>query len=150
MEHLPQTYGLKHLKQLSTTPKDWWSFESFHHSNRNSLWMKNLRMQNFKTLATSSFFSISFKHPSVFSSFTRGSWKPTEFKSLVNLSALPCSGRCMLKFKDKKSSEVSICRPVIIRLMEILHHLGCINLANNGITYISTGEGFLPSTVLPN
>ena len=37
-----------------------------------------------------------------------GSSKLTEFKSLVNLLALPCSGRCMLKFKDKKSWEVSI------------------------------------------
>ena len=30
---------------------------------------------------------------------------------------------------------------------EILHHLGYINLVNNGINYISTGAGFLPSTV---
>ncbi len=32
-------------------------------------------------------------------------WKLTEFRSLVNLLALPCSGKCMLKFKDKKSSD---------------------------------------------
>ena len=31
---------------------------------------------------------------------------------------------------------------------EILHHLECINLVNNGINYISAGAGFLPSTVL--
>jgi len=30
---------------------------------------------------------------------------------------------------------------------EILHHLGYINLVDNGINYISTGAGFLPSTV---
>jgi len=30
---------------------------------------------------------------------------------------------------------------------EILHHLGCVNLVNNGINYISTGAGFQPSTV---
>ena len=36
-------------------------------------------------------------------------------------------------------------------LMEdILHHLGCINLVNNGINYLSTGAGFLPSTAVPN
>ncbi len=27
------------------------------------------------------------------------------------------------------------------------NHLGCINLVNNGINYLSTGAGFLPSTV---
>jgi len=40
---------------------------------------------------------------------------------------------------------------------EILHHLGYINLVNNGINYLSTGAGFLPligagflpSTVVP-
>jgi len=36
----------------------------------------------------------------------------------------------------------------ILLMEEILHHLGCINLVNNGITYLSTGAGFLPSTVL--
>ena len=37
-----------------------------------------------------------------------------------------------------------------IRLMEeILHHLGYINLVKNGRNYISTGAGFLPSTVVP-
>ena len=30
---------------------------------------------------------------------------------------------------------------------EILHHLGYINLVNNGRNYISTGAGFQPSTV---
>ncbi len=30
---------------------------------------------------------------------------------------------------------------------EILHHLGCINSVNNGKSYLSTGAGFLPSTV---
>ena len=40
--------------------------------------------------------------------------------------------------------------PMHILLMEeILHHLGYINLVNNGINYISTGAGFLPSTVAP-
>ena len=34
-------------------------------------------------------------------------------------------------------------------LMEaILQHLGCINLVNNGISYLSTGAGFQPSTVV--
>jgi len=28
---------------------------------------------------------------------------------------------------------------------EILHHLGCIKLVNNGINCVSTGAGFLPS-----
>ena len=32
-------------------------------------------------------------------------------------------------------------------MAEILHHLECENLVNNGITYLSTGAGFLPSTV---
>ena len=31
---------------------------------------------------------------------------------------------------------------------EILHHLGSINLVNNGISYLSTGAGFQPSTTL--
>ena len=31
---------------------------------------------------------------------------------------------------------------------EILHHLGCINPLNDGVNYLSTGAGFLPSTVL--
>ena len=31
---------------------------------------------------------------------------------------------------------------------EILHHLGCKNHVNNGIFTISTGAGFLPSTVV--
>ncbi len=30
---------------------------------------------------------------------------------------------------------------------EFLHHLRYVNLVNNGIRYISTGAGFLPSTV---
>ena len=30
----------------------------------------------------------------------------------------------------------------------ILYHLGCIKPVNNGINYLSTGAGFLPSTVL--
>jgi len=30
---------------------------------------------------------------------------------------------------------------------EILHHIGCINLVNNGVSCITTGAGFLPSTV---
>ena len=35
--------------------------------------------------------------------------------------------------------------PLILLLMaEILHHLGCINLVNNEINYISTGAGFQP------
>ena len=36
-------------------------------------------------------------------------------------------------------------------MKELLHHLGCIKPSryiNNGITYLSTGAGFLPSTVL--
>jgi len=36
---------------------------------------------------------------------------------------------------------------VILLMEEILHHLGFINLVNNGIIYISTGAGSLPSTV---
>jgi len=32
---------------------------------------------------------------------------------------------------------------VILVLEEILHHLGCINLVNNGINYLSTGAGVL-------
>ena len=35
-----------------------------------------------------------------------------------------------------------------VRLMEeILHHLGCKEPVNNRINYLSTGAGFLPSTV---
>ena len=36
---------------------------------------------------------------------------------------------------------------LLLLMEEILHHLGCINLVNNGISYLSTGAGFLPSTV---
>ena len=36
---------------------------------------------------------------------------------------------------------------LILLMAEILHHLGCINLVNNGINYLSTGVGFQPSTV---
>ena len=38
-------------------------------------------------------------------------------------------------------------KPFLLLMEEILHHLGYINLVNNGINYISTGAGFLPSTV---
>jgi len=38
---------------------------------------------------------------------------------------------------------------IILLMEEILHHLGYINLVvNNGINYLSTGAGFLLSTVL--
>ena len=37
---------------------------------------------------------------------------------------------------------------LILLMEEILHHLGCIKLVNSGIDYISTGAGFLPSTVV--
>ena len=36
----------------------------------------------------------------------------------------------------------------LLLMEEILHHLGCRNLVNNGITDILTGAGFQPSTVL--
>ena len=36
---------------------------------------------------------------------------------------------------------------VLLLMAEILHHLECENLVNNGITYLSTGAGFLSSTV---
>ena len=36
---------------------------------------------------------------------------------------------------------------MILLMEEILHHLGCINLVNNGISYLSTGAGIQPSTV---
>ena len=40
------------------------------------------------------------------------------------------------------------CQGLVILLMEeILHHLGCRNPVNNGIHYLSTGAGFLPSAV---
>ena len=41
---------------------------------------------------------------------------------------------------------------MILLMEKILHHLGYINLVNNGIKHVSTGAGFLPSTVghLPN
>ena len=42
---------------------------------------------------------------------------------------------------------VSPSLPVILLMEEILHHLGCINLVNNGISYLSTGAGIQPSTV---
>ena len=35
---------------------------------------------------------------------------------------------------------------ILLLMEEILHHLGCINLGNYGINYLSTGAGFLPST----
>ena len=47
--------------------------------------------------------------------------------------------------KQAKSPPVS--EAVILLMEEILHHLGYINLINNGINYISTGAGFLPSTL---
>ena len=40
------------------------------------------------------------------------------------------------------------CLQIILLMEAILHHLGYINLANNGINYLSTGAGFLPSTVV--
>jgi len=36
---------------------------------------------------------------------------------------------------------------MILLMEEILHHLGCINLVNNGISYLSAGAGIQPSTV---
>ena len=35
----------------------------------------------------------------------------------------------------------------LLLMAEILHHLGCKNPTNNGRSYLSTGAGFLPSTV---
>ena len=35
----------------------------------------------------------------------------------------------------------------LLLMEEIPHHLGCINLVNNGINYLPTRAGFLPSTV---
>ena len=37
---------------------------------------------------------------------------------------------------------------VILLMEEILHQLGCIKPVNNWIDYLSTGAGFLPSTVI--
>ena len=31
---------------------------------------------------------------------------------------------------------------------EIRHHLGCKKFVNTGVSYLSTGAGFLPSTVV--
>ena len=42
---------------------------------------------------------------------------------------------------------VSPLEPYILLMEEILDHLGCIIPANNGMITISTGAGFLPSTV---
>ena len=36
----------------------------------------------------------------------------------------------------------------LLLMEEILHHLGCIKPCNYGIKYLSTGEGYLPSTVV--
>ena len=49
-------------------------------------------------------------------------------------------------FDQKKVISQRVSRLVLL-MEEILHHLGYINLVNNGINYISTGAGFLPSTV---
>ena len=38
---------------------------------------------------------------------------------------------------------------MILLMEEILNHLGCINLVKNGINYLPTGAGFLPSPVSP-
>ena len=39
---------------------------------------------------------------------------------------------------------------VLVLLMdEILHHLGCIKPCKSWENYLSTGAGFLPSTVVP-
>ena len=35
----------------------------------------------------------------------------------------------------------------ILLIEEILHHLRCVKPVNNGINYLSTGAGFLPSTL---
>ena len=52
------------------------------------------------------------------------------------------------KAVDRESSEaVGRNEATLLLMEEILHHLGYINLVNNGIHYISTGAGFLPSTV---
>ena len=49
---------------------------------------------------------------------------------------------------DRESSEaVGRNEPTLLLMEDILHHLGYINLVYNGIHYILTGAGFLPSTV---
>ena len=40
--------------------------------------------------------------------------------------------------------------PLILLMEEILHHLLSMSLCENGIFSISTGAGFLPSTVGPD
>ena len=48
---------------------------------------------------------------------------------------------------SNKSKYIKVPVALILLMEEILHHLGCVNPVNNGINYISTGAGFLPSTV---
>jgi len=42
-----------------------------------------------------------------------------------------------------------ISKQVLVLLLteEILHHLGCKKSVNHGMSYLSSGAGFLPSTV---
>ena len=56
--------------------------------------------------------------------------------------------RCMWKWRAFFRNTTNRFFGMILLMEEILHHLGYINLVNNGINYISTGAGFLPSTVL--
>ena len=36
---------------------------------------------------------------------------------------------------------------MVLLMEEILHHLGCRKPVNDGISYLSTGAGYFPSTV---
>ena len=124
----------KAFKINATTSKDWWSF---HHINRNSavsISFAYAKLQNFGYIIIFSAFSSTRGISHILWSYStqaspwgffvqlpqQGSWKLTEFKSLVNLLALPCSGRCMLKFKAKKSWEVS-------RIAGRKHHMTKVN-----------------------
>ena len=48
---------------------------------------------------------------------------------------------------NHRSHHVTNPNNALLLMEEILHHLECINLVNNGIHYLPTGAGFLPSTV---
>ena len=55
----------------------------------------------------------------------------------------------MMMIMMERMMKGSNCSKEMMLLMEeILHHLGCIKLVNNGANYRSIGSGFLPSTVV--
>ena len=75
---------------------------------------------------------------------------PSELLLLVYWSFFPGLNKFEKKTTKHNDGIFSKLKPakVLLLMAEILHHLGCKNPVNNGINYLSTGAGFLPSTVV--